>query len=117
MLRRRIALRALDPVCSLTVMADPAGDEATASCLAMVDTGATRTAIPLRVLEMLSIYPLDLGLVTDFRGEDHLVPVYRARVRVDGLGDYELRVWHTLRNDAAIGWDVLERFTVSLNLA
>jgi predicted aspartyl protease len=92
-------------------------------CLAIIDTGATLTSIPERTLEMLGARVVGLVPVTDFRGVELQIPVFRVHVRIKGqwendlIGEFDLKVWATRRKDAAIGWDVLGNFEVSLRLA
>ncbi len=87
-----------------------------APCTAIIDTGATLTAVPESVLEQLSVFPHDFVDVQSSLGAYQRVPLYRVRVRIVGVGDYDLEVLPTKRPDAAIGWDVLGNFDVSLRL-
>ena len=110
-------LNGLSPVASLEVCDRALRPGAVAVCSAIVDTASTRTAIPLSVLESLGVLPSGYVIVEDFQGKAQPVPLYRVTVRIQGLGDFDLDAMLTERAHAALGWDVLSKFAVSLRLS
>lgn len=80
--------------------------------LAILDTGADQTQIPLRIALALRLRKLRDKPITDANGKEALQPVYAANISFDGVAFDNLPVIGSPLPIALVGRDVLNQVAV-----
>ena len=85
------------------------------SLRAKLDTGASTTVIPERLLTLLNLPPHDSVLTRSYDGSYHHSLVYRINLTFNGFDLRGIACITARRDDALLGRNVLTRFFITLN--
>ena len=89
--------------------------QTTNTWLALIDSGADATAIPINYLEQIGALPVENRWLRSATGERHLVQLYEVYLQIGGYGQYVFVVGDTFSDEATIGRDILNHYVVKLD--
>jgi predicted aspartyl protease len=101
------------PVAEMTVLHPVTGAQSDA-LRGKLDTGADITVIPDRLVAHLGLTPKGLLWTRGYDGSYSQRPVYYARMQVEGLIVAMVRCIAIVRNEALLGRNVLNHFSITL---
>lgn len=87
----------------------------TATLLALVDSGADATVIPIRFLDQIGATPVRRAWLRSATGERHSIQLYEVYLQIGTYGQYCVVVGDTFSDEAAVGRDILNRYIVKLD--
>jgi len=103
------------PIVEISIWADHVGEESQLTLIALVDSGADATMLPLRYLRQLGASKGDRQIMRDASGLSYRVDSYLINMRFAGQ-QLQLHVLSDRNNSQPlIGRDVLNYFIVTLN--
>jgi len=82
---------------------------------ALIDTGADRTVVPMRICRELQLKILDRPLVRGFDEQAKLCPIYWVNLKIEGVGDIALKAFGVQRKSILLGRDFLENMLMIMD--
>lgn len=81
----------------------------------LIDTGADKSVVPLRICTNLQLKIRDRFRVSGFDGEIKLCPTYLVYLKVKGIGDIPLQVFSVHRKSILLGRDFLKNMLLVMD--
>ena len=81
---------------------------------AMVDTGASATCIPLKLVESLGLSPVGTVRIATPSG-DHMAEIFGVEMGIERLGSFTAQVLGVNLDMALLGSDILSKFSVLIH--
>jgi|694.fasta_scaffold53786_2 hypothetical protein len=90
-------------------------EQASISLVALIDSGADATSIPLHALRQIGALPAESRWLRGVTGERHRVELYEVYLQIGVYGQYLLVVGDTFSDEAIVGRDILNHYVVTLD--